>query len=359
MPEPLKNLYSKLLINEVGEAIYESYPDFDRRAFKQNVFDEQWPERELKARMMHIAESMHLFLPESYTQAASILEAAGSSFSGIEHLIFPAYIERFGLDDYETSINALETMTPYSSSELAVRPFIIKYGERMMSQMHTWAESENQHVRRLASEGCRPRLPWAMALPAFKDDPSPVLAIIEKLLNDESEYVRRSVANNLNDISKDNPETLLALLHKQSGKSKQTDRLLKHASRSLLKQGGREALDLFGFYPPKHVQLTGLQVDKSVSIGNRLSFSFRLHSKDEALGKLRIEYAIDFMKANGKQARKLFKVSEADYTEKTKSVSKQHSFKLITTRRYYPGRHDLAVIVNGQQLGQIEFLLLD
>jgi 3-methyladenine DNA glycosylase AlkC len=154
--------------------------------------------------MMHTSESLHIYLPMEYSESVQILMKAALKFSGFQYMFFPGFIELYGLDEYEQSIKALEIFTQHSSSEFAVRPFIKIYSHKMMEQMELWAESENHHVRRLSSEGCRPRLPWAIALPEFKKDPSPVIPILEKLKNDESEYVRRSVANNLNDISKDN-----------------------------------------------------------------------------------------------------------------------------------------------------------
>lgn len=359
MPEPFKNLFNEALIDNVAASLLKHSTTFDTSAFKASVFDDQWQQRELKDRIYHIASSMQPLLPSDYIQAVNILQLAGAEFSGVEYLISPAFVELFGLEDYEPSVKALEVMTPYSSSELAVRPFIIRYGDRMMQQMQRWAESNNEHVRRLASEGCRPRLPWAMALPEFKRDPAPVLKVIEKLMCDESEYVRRSVANNLNDISKDNPDVLINLLHARLGESSLTNWILKHASRTLLKQGHPQVLQLFGFSNPEHVKAVHLEVDSNVAIGKQLTFSFQLQTADRALGKLRIEYAIDFMKANGKQARKSFKVSEADYADTTKTVAKTHSFKPITTRHYYPGCHELAVIVNGKQLASAAFELLE
>ncbi|WP_072658499.1 DNA alkylation repair protein [Mariprofundus micogutta] len=359
MPEPLKNLYSEALIDQVGEAIRENYPAFELSGFKQTVFDEQWQTRELKSRMTHIAESLRPFLPDDYPQALQILKTACERFSGFEPMFFPAFAELYGMDDFEASIDALEHMTQFSSSELAVRPFIIRYGNRMMKQMQIWAESDNKHVRRLASEGCRPRLPWAMALPEFKKDPGPVLNVIEKLMQDDSEYVPRSVANNLNDISKDNPDILIELLRTRMGKCNKTNWILKHASRTLLKRGHAEVLRLFGFSDPTHIDIGKLQVAESVKSGDQLPFSFTVEGKDKQLGKLRIEYAIDFMKANGKQARKVFKISEADYAEQIKHVSRSHSFKFISTRRYYTGRHALAVIINGKQLATAAFDLTE
>lgn len=152
-------------------------------------------------------------------------------------MFFQDFVEVFGLEDFENSIKALEVFTLESSSEFAVRAFILKYEYQTMQQMKLWTQSSNEHIRRLACEGCRPRLPWAVALPKFKQDPSSVLEIIELLKNDESLYVRKSVANNLNDISKDNPELLLKFVKENLGFSKELDWICKHASRTLLKKG--------------------------------------------------------------------------------------------------------------------------
>ncbi len=271
-------------------------------------------------------------------------------------MFFPTFVELYCLDDYPLCIDALAFFTQYSSAEFAVRPLIEKQPEMMMAQMLKWASSDNEHIRRLASEGCRPRLPWASALPAFKQDPTLILLILEKLKDDKSEYVRRSVANNLNDISKDNPELVVELVKQWQGISKQCDWIIKHACRGLLKQAHPEALKLFGFSSVSHVSVTKLNVDKQVVMGDTLAFSFELSSK-QALGKLRIEYAIDFMKKNGKQARKIFQISESTIQARQKQVSKNFSFKPISTRKYYLGKHQLAVIVNGVEKQVIEFKL--
>ncbi len=347
MPEPLKNLYNRSLITDLGSEISKRYTGFDQKAFERAVFDNDWKDKELKQRMRHIAECLHQHLPADYKKAINILKPVSAEFSGFENMFFQDYVECYGLDDFETSMPALEHFTKYSSSEFAVRAFILQQEKRMMKQMLNWARSDNHHVRRLASEGCRPRLPWAIALPPFKKNPQPVLKILKTLMNDESEYVRRSVANNLNDISKDNPETVLQWAERWLGDSKETDRIIKHACRSLLKQGDVQALSLFGFTDAKHIKLDMFKVQPMVSLGEKLHFSFLLRTRSTHLGRCRIEFAIDFMKANNKQNRKVFKISEGDYAEKEKQVSKYFSFKKISTRKYYAGKHQLTVIVNG------------
>lgn len=358
MPEPLKQLYNRQLIDALCTELKKEFKPFDSKAFSSTVFDSDWKNKELKQRIRHITISLNRFLPENYKQTLSILKPVATRLSGFEYIVFPDYVECYGIDDYSSSISALEIFTEYSTSELAVRPFIIKYEEKMMAQMARWSRSHNPHIRRLSSEGCRPRLPWAMALPRFKKDPSAVMKIISNLLGDESEYVRRSVANNLNDISKDHPEIIIELTEQHLGRSIETDKLLKHACRTLLKGGNCRALRLYGFSQPDHICINDLKIQESLQTGEFLKFSFSLLSDKKVLGKIRIEYAIDFMKSNGRQARKVFKISESNVDKNTKLIEKNHSFKIITTRRYYSGTHGLAILINGQQLASGEFELL-
>ena len=358
MPEPLKNMYSKPFMTDLSNEISKHYPVFNQRAFSQSVFDQHWQKKELKQRMRHISECLHQHLPADYKTTIDILKPASAQFGGFEHMFFQDYVECFGLHDFATSMPALEHFTKYSSAEFAVRAFILQDEKRMMKQMLEWARSDNHHVRRLASEGCRPRLPWAISLPAFKQDPRPVLKILKVLKDDESEYVRRSVANNLNDISKDNPETVLDLAQRWLGKSKNTDRLVKHACRTLLKQGNQQALSLFGYTAAEHIRFSEFNVQAKVAMGEKLAFSFLLASDESRLGKCRLEFVIRFAKANGKQNRKVFKISEADYSVKEKIVTKYFSFKEISTRRYYAGQQHLAIIINGIEQRSQAFELL-
>lgn len=358
MPELLKNLYTKQLVNNLGSEIVKHFSDFDQKYFNQSVFDKNWKNKELKQRMRHIAKCLHTYLPSNYKKSIKILKATSSKFSGFEYMFFQDFVECFGLDDFATSVSALEHFTKFSSSEFAVRAFILKDEKRMMKQMLSWAKSDNHHVRRLASEGSRPRLPWTVALPAFKSDPRPVLAILQTLKNDSSESVRRSVANNLNDISKDNPELVLTLAKKWIGKNTNTDKIIKHACRTLLKQGDQKALALFGFSHATHIKVRQFHVQANVAPGDKLPFSFTLTSQHASLGKCRIEFAIDFIKANGSLRRKVFKISESNYSEKTKLVNKYFSFKKISTRKYYTGKHQLTIIVNGVEQISKSFKLM-
>jgi len=347
MPELLKNLYNKKLITELGDEISIYYSEFDRKAFRRSVFDKHWKQKELKQRMRHIAECLHQYLPTNYKRAIKILEPVASKFTGFEYMFFQDYVECYGLADFDTSMKSLAHFTQYASAEFAIRAFILQNEKQTMKQMLLWARSDNHHVRRLASEGCRPRLPWAISLPAFKNDPQAVLKILKLLMEDKSDYVRRSVANNLNDIAKDHPDVVLDWAKRWLGKNKNTDQLIKHSCRTLLKQGDQKALSLFGFTDAKHVKLKKLELPAKVHLGNKLDFSFLLKTSRAHLGACRIEFAINFMKANGKHNRKIFKISEGNYDRREKQISKYFSFKKISTRRYYAGDHQLSILING------------
>ncbi|WP_019615972.1 DNA alkylation repair protein [Psychromonas ossibalaenae] len=356
MAELLKHVYTTDFIASVSRKIAEIHPEFAQDEFNKTIFDRHWPDKELKARLTFIAQTLYQFLPADFTKSTAILKQAAPFFGGYEAMFFPAFVELYGLDDYHTSIDTLEHLTQYSSSEFAVRPFINKYPEQMMAQMAVWTLSNNEHVRRLASEGCRPRLPWANALAEFKKDPQEVIKILELLKDDSSLYVRRSVANNLNDISKDNPQLVVNIAREWIGKNKHRDWIVKHACRGLLKQGHPEVLALFGFAVPEHINVISFKADKRVKIGETLDFSFSLNSS-RPLGKLRIEFVLGFMKKNGKRAEKIFKISESVLNTNTKKVTKQFSFKRISTRKYYSGEHHLTIVVNGAAMCKSSFYL--
>lgn len=348
MPEPLKNAYNQYYIERLANRIKASWPAFDCELFISSVMDSEWEDKELKARMKHISNMMHESLSLPFNRAVNILLEAGQEFGGFEGMFFPDYVEQFGVDDWDLSITALETLTQYSSSEFAVRPMIIRDSSKMMAVMLEWASHQNYHVRRLASEGCRPRLPWAMALPEFKHDPQLILPVLDKLKQDDSLYVRRSVANNLNDIAKDNPSTVLEWCRDNIGRHPDTDWIIKHGCRTLLKQANPEAMRLFGYADSALVLVEDLTIEnKRLAIGDDLRFSFRVSTPCEALSKLRVEYIVDYVKANGSRSPKVFKSSESDYIQSEILFERKHSFRQMSTRKHYPGEHKLSIRVNG------------
>lgn len=359
MAEALKNIYDLALLESISKQLASADSDFPVNQFMELLLAEAWDARELKDRMRHVSTCLGACMTGDYASNLDTLRIISPHFSGLAHLFIPDFVEQFGLDYYAESVQAMEDFTGQCSSEFAVRPFIKQYPEAMMQQMMVWAESEDEHVRRLASEGSRTKLPWAMAVPYLKENPERVIALLKSLRDDPSEYVRRSVANNLNDISKGFPQLVIDLATAWLGKNKDTDRLVKHACRTLLKQGNTQVMRLFGYRNPQNILLKNFNVTESLAIGDSLQFSFQLEAAGEDLGKLRLEYAIEFLLGNGRHSKKVFKISEGNYQENSRCVEKTHSFRVITTRRYYPGPHHLGIIVNGVELDTGDFQLIE
>jgi 3-methyladenine DNA glycosylase AlkC len=362
----LKDLYSEEFYTNFGKIVCEIDSSFDTRKFITMLFDEHWNQRELKERMKHTSEILHLFFPSKFFESALLIEKIVAKLienkikqSSVEFMFFPDYIERYGLHDFDVSVRLMEKITSFTSCEFAVRPFLIKYGDKMYQQMFAWSKNQNHHVRRLSSEGSRPRLPWAMALPELKKDPSYIIPLLENLKTDPSEYVRRSVANSLNDISKDNPEILLKLIRNWDSNSKETAALIKHACRTLLKNGHPEILSYYNL-DNTHMELSKFKIlDAKVHIGERVTFSFSLKNTSSNQQTVRLEYAIYHIKKNGKHTKKVFKISERIYApSEIASILRKHDFKIISTRKYYQGLHKIALIINGHEYDAQNFELI-
>lgn len=362
MPEPLKNLFNEQSVDVLAQAVGNVYPPFDRAALMASVFNPDWESLELKARMRHVTTCLRALLPSSYGEALGILrDAARAPVSfGFLAMVFPDFVEVYGLREWDASLPALEQFTQIGSAEFAVRPFIAQNPDRMMAQMLAWAHHENVHVRRLASEGCRPRLPWGMALPVFKLDPAPILPILDRLKLDEEEYVRRSVANNLNDISKDNPQVVIDVLSRwKAHDTPEMQRIITQGLRTLVKKGDPDALALLGYAHTGQYEVRDLFVEPDeVPAGGEMTFSFAVHSSSEETQNLVIDYIVHLMRANGQPTPKVFKLTKLALPPGgALNVVKRHSFRPVTTRRYYPGAHAIEIQVNGQVMARREFTL--
>lgn len=367
MSYQLKDLYSPEFYQRFSKILSQEIPGFDTEKFQKLIFDDAWEGRELKDRMWHTSQVLNRFLPENFESAGGLIIqfvdasiADGFTDAGLQFMCLPDYVERYGLEDFDTAVRVFEHITSFTSCEFAVRPFVVRYPERMVKKMVTWSMHPNEHVRRLASEGSRSRLPWAMALPDFKKDPAPVLPILENLKHDPSEYVRRSVANNLNDIAKDNPEITLEVSRQWIGKMPETDRLVKHACRTLLKAGNSDALQLFRYGDPNVFSISDFEIETpEVLFGADLKFSFNLTNTGKSEELVRLEYGMYYMKANGSLSKKVFKISEKPVEGGSEQIIKRkQSFKPISTRKYYPGRHEVSVIINGEEKVKKAFDLL-
>lgn len=348
MADILADRFSKQLLHDFSRIVKQAHPGFNSEQFIQLVFDEHWTDKQLKQRIRHISASLGQTLPADYDAAIEILSAISPQCSGFEYLFLPDFVELYGLPHWETSMQALAHFTSSSSSEFAVRPFIEQDPTRMLQQMLEWAHHSNHHVRRLASEGCRPKLPWAAPLRMFINDPTPILPILQQLKADESEYVRKSVANNLNDIGKSHPDLLKQVARQWLGHDPRTDWIVKHGCRTLLRKADPEVLALFGLSTTPDVTISQFQLsEKQVAIGDGLPFSFSVRSNSSSPQLLRVEYAIYFVKANGKTSRKLFKITENEFDHTDRTYTRTHSFKDLTTRKHYAGMHQLSIIING------------
>jgi 3-methyladenine DNA glycosylase AlkC len=366
MAELFKNIYNEKFFSEFTNALLIVVPDFDSNSFSISLFNEEWEQLELKQRMRHITYTLNSYIPGSFQDQVTILlktiqelQNVGRKETSIEFMFLPDFIEVYGIEEYATSIHAFEIITQFTSCEFAVRPFIIKHPERMIDQMKTWSKHKQATVRRLSTEGCRPRLPWAMAIPFLKKNPASIVSILEHLKNDVSESVRRSVANNLNDIAKDNPEVVLRLAKKWKGESTEVDWLVKHACRTLLKQGGSEVMQLFGFGSVAKIDVSNFEITTPiVSIGGSLEFNFQLKNNSNKELKLRLEYGLYYQKANGSLAKKVFKISEKMYSENSlTTINRKQSFKIITTRKFHIGKHQVSIIINGVEFSSLDFEL--
>ncbi|MDX5321574.1 MAG: DNA alkylation repair protein [Bacteroidota bacterium] len=350
-------MYSPEFIQKLGDSL-QSVTQFPSRTFQSLVMDADWEARELKDRSKHIARCLRHGLSGDYPKQIEQLYAISEGYSGFTAIVFSDFVELFGLPYWELSMQAMHRFTQLCTAEFAVRPFFIQDYQAMVKQHLVWSKDQNHHVRRLASEGIRPRLPWGMGVPLLKKEPQVIFPILANLVEDESEYVRRSVANNLNDISKDHPDLVLRFVKSLDLKNQNTRKLVKHALRGLLKQAHPEALALFGFGDALSVNLKDffLENDK-VEKGGDLLWGAKLEIKGK--GALRLEYHVHYCKANGTRSKKVFQISEQHIeAQRDLLIQKKQSFRDLTTRVHYPGIHRIELVANGKSIAGKEFELL-
>jgi 3-methyladenine DNA glycosylase AlkC len=367
MAEPLKNIYNEVFFAELGSGLQKAIPEIDTKKFIASVQNKDWPGMELKQRMRHLSTMLHDHLPGNYkSKLAKVLKLIAAlptqssvQYSGLAYMYLPDFVAQYGLKDVELSLKAMEKINMVTSCEFAIRPFLLSDEKKVMKQMLAWSRHPHQNIRRFASEGCRPRLPWGVAIPSLKKDPSSILPILENLRYDKEVYVQKSVANNLNDISKDHPELVISIAKKWQGRSAASDWIIKHGCRGLLKSGHKEVLNIFGTGAHIKAVINKLSISKStLLIGEDFQFDFQLQLKEKEPCKLRIEYAVYYQKANASLSKKIFKINEGLYqNDRVYSFSKKHSFKDLTTRKHHAGKHAIAIIVNGNEYQQQEFKL--
>jgi 3-methyladenine DNA glycosylase AlkC len=360
MAEPLKNAYNTEFIDKLGTALLNVDYNFDQSKFESLVFNSKWKGLELKERMSHITECIHESLPYNLEKQIDILSKVVNQFDNFTAFIFPNFVEIYCINNFDLALRTLKEFTKYSTSEFAIRPFILQNQEKSMAFLLACARDENFHVRRWASEGCRPLLPWSFKLVDFVKDPTPILTILELLKDDSEDYVYRSVANNLNDISKSHPDLVINIC--QRWMRNPTDNsfwVVKHALRTLLKKGNSEALKLIGIDQDNQLEILELKTtDKLINFGGSTRLIIELKNNKKS-NTFRIEYIIDYLKSNGKHSPKVFQVKECEIKKNaTIKIDKKLDFKELTTRKHYKGEHFISLKVNGVESEKISFTLI-
>ncbi|MEU8228204.1 DNA alkylation repair protein [Actinoplanes sp. NPDC048967] len=323
--------------------------------------------RPLRERSDLLRDGLLADLPGGYPELAATVRAAAAGPLPFEGwLIWPvtgAVAARAVTDGsgtaFDDAMALLAALTGRLTAEFAVRTLLDHDPDRALAIVATWTGSPDEHVRRLASEGTRPFLPWAKRVPALLERPEHTLEIIGALHRDDSEYVRRSVANHLNDLSRHHGDLVVRTAAEWLAEpDRHTARLVRHGLRTLVKQGHPGALALLGFAPAT-VEVTGpLVTAGEVPFGGELAFTATVTNTGSAPATLAIDYVVHHRKANGTQTGKTFKLTTATLGPGQRlSLERRHSFREITTRRYHPGAHAVELQVNGVRSGRADFVL--
>jgi len=365
------HLFNEETVGRLGGMLADADPSFDRESFMASVL-EAMPDLELKQRITMISDLLGEQLPNNFEQAVVVIENAlppplDPSLSDDDFgdfIIAPLgdYVVRRGmaLADYDRSIALLKELTMRFSMEGYVRPFLVEYPEPTMATLAVWAEDPNYHVRRLVSEGTRPRLPWAPRIPIDIEAPIPLL---DRLFADPTRFVTRSVANHLNDISKIDSDLAISTLQRWQDASiqdsKELEWMTRHALRSLVKQGDSGAMRLLGYSPTPAIEVDSLVTDEVARIGDQLVFSVTVTARADE--RLLVDYIIEFVKKNGSTRPKVFKLKVFEMSDgETRTLEKRHRLPAsATTFTLYPGRHSLSVMINGNSLATTEFELVE
>lgn len=338
--------------------IATAHPAFDRAAFVADALD-GFDALELTPRARRIAETLGRYLPADFAEAAAVLQrslgprADGDELTGMETFIYLPhvfYVADHGLDHFDIAMDLQYELTQRFTAEFSIRTYLERHPERTLATLRRWATDPSPHVRRLVSEGTRPRLPWASRLRQFQRDPTPVLELLELLKDDPTLYVRRSVANNLNDIGKDHPEALVDTCRRWwTDATPEREWLIRHALRSAIKRGEPGALDIIGAG-----DATGLTVSSSsvapvrVGIGDSVTATASVVNESATTRVVMLDLRVHFVKADGRTSPKVFKGASFELPPGAeREVRKRISLKQHTTRTHYPGRHAVEVIVNG------------
>lgn len=369
MAYELRDFYNASVIEDIARDLKRAYPAFDARGFTKACLDGLAP-LSLTGRAAHIAAAMRRYLPDDFDQVAEILErslgghkpdADAPSMAPFKYMPHTMLTASDGLQHFEASMRLQYEITQRFTAEFSIRAFLNAHPEATYARLVEWSVDPSAHVRRLVSEGSRPRLPWAPRLRHFQKDPKPVLALLERLKDDPELYVRRSVANNLNDIAKDHPGVVVDVCRRWLKETASPNRkwIVSHALRSLVKAGHPGALELMGAGAKPKIRLDDVRIaPKRVKKGGRVECTLSLVSTARASQDLLIDYIVHYVKADGRTSPKVFKLKRLTLARGA-SAPLRLVIKLaeLTTRKHYPGRHRVELLVNGQKFPAGEFLL--
>ena len=355
----LKHIFDVARIEKFAADTKVVWPGFDDAGFRAHAMN-GLDDLGIMQRMRQIASAYDRTLPQDYETALAVLRDMAPSIQlGFAGIVLSEFVLMRGLDDFQRSMEALAFFTRFGTSEFAIRPFIERDPGAALSVMHGWTEDENEHVRRLASEGARPRLPWSFHLKALIADPELVLPILERMKADPSLYVRKSVANHLNDISKDHPDWLIGRMLDWDQSAPETGWIVKQALRTLVKKGDARALELIGASGKAEVLVDDFSVvPRNVSLGGKVTISARVKSSGSRMQKIVADYAVHYVKANGKSSRKVFKLKLIDLAPgESVDLSISQTIRDFSTRTHHAGWHKVELMLNGETVGETGFEL--
>ena len=359
-PAPaLKEMFNEARYRKMARDVAAVHPRFDQKRFLALALPDLAP-LSLLQRLRRATEALRATLPDDYAKALDVLLRVAPTFGeGFTALVLPDFAGLYGLDDFDRSLDALKFFTTFGSSEFAVREFLRRDLRRTLRVMEKWSRDDNEHVRRLASEGSRPRLPWSFQLTALITDPSPVAKILEALKADPSLYVRKSVANHLNDITKDHPAWVLDRIEAWTLANPHTAWIAKRALRTLIKKGDRRALAVFGAGERARIRVETFAIaPRRLRLGDELTLSCRIASTARTTQKLVIDYAIHYVKQSGAASAKVFKWKEIALVAGGEiTLTKRQRIRDFTTRKHHAGEHRVEWLVNGESVAAGTFHL--
>lgn len=371
MAGELKAFFSPALVRRLAAEVAQVHPRFPAKAFVKEACA-GLDARELLDRGRHIAAVLRRHLPQDYPEAIAVLlrslgpehetdELLGAGMGPFFYLPHVLFVADHGLDHFDLSMRAQYELTKRFSAESSIRPYIAMDPERALGVLRTWSRDENAHVRRLVSEGTRLRLPWAARVPWLDANPHRVIELLERLKDDPSTMVRRSVANNLNDLGKVHPGLLARTCGAWLDQATPERRaLVEHALRSAVKRGEADALRLLGYGKRPSVSLEDVQFDPPrVVIGRRVTVRFVLRSRSREPQDLLVDLAVHFVKSKGNAAPKVFKLKRVVLRPRGRQTLRTAvSLAVHTTRKPRPGTHAVDVLVNGHAMRAGSFEVL-